>query len=67
MHSGREYELEIGDGILPHPGSNCPLAPIHGKRFLKKMFSHCALEELGRPAQSPHFNPIRHLWDELEL
>ena len=36
-------------------------------RFIKVWLGKFGVEELDRPAQSPDINPVKHLWDELEL
>jgi hypothetical protein len=38
----------------------------HGNASVHKWFVEIGVEELDWPAQSPDFNPIEHLCDELE-
>jgi hypothetical protein len=40
--------------------------PVHKSRSIRKWLVEIGVEELDWPAQSPDFNPIKHLWDELE-
>jgi hypothetical protein len=41
-------------------------APIHNTRSIQKWFIEVGVEELDWPARSRDFNPIEHLWEELE-
>lgn len=42
-------------------------APVHKGRSIKAWLNEPGVEELDWLAQSPDLNPIKHLWDELEL
>ena len=42
-------------------------APVHKARSIQKCFVNIGVEELDCPAQSPDFNLIERLCDELEL
>ena len=42
-------------------------APVHKARSVQKWLVEISGEELDWPAQSVDLNPIKHLWDELEL
>uniref|UniRef100_UPI00358E9025 uncharacterized protein n=1 Tax=Myxine glutinosa TaxID=7769 RepID=UPI00358E9025 len=39
---------------------------MHKVRSIQKWFVEIDVEELDWPARNPDFNPIKHLWDELE-
>jgi len=41
-------------------------APVHKAKLVKTWLDESGVEELDWPAQSPDFNPSKHLWDELE-
>jgi hypothetical protein len=42
-------------------------APVHKARSIQNWFVEIGVRELDWPVQRPDFNPIEHLWDELEL
>lgn len=53
---------QIGWGPFQHD-----YAPVHKGRSIKAWLNEPGVEELDWLAQSPDLNPIKHLWDELEL
>jgi hypothetical protein len=42
-------------------------APVHKARSIQKWIVELGVEELDWPAQNTDLNPIKHLWDEMEL
>ena len=51
---------QFGEGSFPF---QLDKAPLHKARSIKNWFVEIGVEELDSPAQSPDFNPIKHLWD----
>ena len=54
---------QFGEGPFLYQHDN---EPVHKARSIQKWFVEIGVEELDWPAQSPDFNPIAHLRDELE-
>jgi hypothetical protein len=41
-------------------------SPVHKARSIQIWFVTISVEDRDGPAQNPDFNPIKHLWDDLE-
>ena len=59
----RTLGQQFGEGPFLFQHDN---ASVHKTRSKQKWFVEIGVAELDWPAQSPDFNPIKHLWDELE-
>ena len=55
------YNDILDDYVLPTLWQQFGNAPVHKARSIQKWFVEIGVEELDWPAQSPDFNPIKHL------
>jgi hypothetical protein len=51
---------QFGEGPFPFHHNN---SPVHKARSVQKWFVEIGEEELDKPAQTPHLNSIKHLWN----